>query len=639
MSVIANDISNEADLSAAAAPNGAERIVPWDVWSWSGRKYRRRAWILYSFNLLLFFVLGNFTFWLRSGLWFAPGTAGYLDELASVFRFVGEPSITLGSLLVEPIHVHDVPMQIPILGLLFAALIAIPILLAILYRLWSALPFIGIVGFIAVMPWLAITLLLSCVLAAARPLRFRFRFMTALLALVPVVVYLTLASADTAKMLEGTIHPADRIKFIAPWVLAIVVASVGFGIVLTTARLVNYRPGAITPLFVVMFALPMALFELNVGRDELYYRLLESQAKVYFAPVDATTPLREAVEHAWLEHPLPRPRYDRLWRKEEQKWQFALIEGADPYISELAQHRWQLVDRCDRFILAFPDSRYARNALFLKAQALDMRVDEELFHSSGWWIQYYDDFPDKRSQNTWETAIQNWPDSPMAAVAMLKLAQIESREGQMERASARLAALLDRFGAGEPNSREPALEASSLTRGVMERQPAETSLLIDLKVVVLNAHRLYDLLRHNRDPVLLYDPLAGSDRPHSPIRFGLLDLDPRSGSYHSNLRALRAAYPGCCLVDNLDLEQARTTSSVSERIRLLEACCLEHAQGDAAPEAIYRLGMAYFEAGRHDLGRAKLSRLVQEYPASIWAKQVLGSAVPGSMTRQGKGGA
>jgi len=46
-------------------------------------------------------------------------------------------------------------------------------------------------------------------------------------------------------------------------------------IVLTIARLVNYRPGAIAPLMAIMFATPVVLFETKVGRDELSYRLLE----------------------------------------------------------------------------------------------------------------------------------------------------------------------------------------------------------------------------------------------------------------------------------------------------------------------------------------------------------------------------
>ena len=103
------------------------------------------------------------------------------DELAQAFLSVGatQRHVSLGSLLHEPISVQDVPMQIPILGLLMAALIAIPILVSLLYRFWASLPFIAVVGFLAVMPWLAITLLISCIVASVRPFRTRFRFVSA----------------------------------------------------------------------------------------------------------------------------------------------------------------------------------------------------------------------------------------------------------------------------------------------------------------------------------------------------------------------------------------------------------------------------------------------------------------------------
>jgi len=39
-------------------------------------------------------------------------------------------------------------------------------------------------------------------------------------------------------------------------------------IVLMIAKLVNYRPGAIAPLLAVMFAIPVVLFEVEVGRDD-----------------------------------------------------------------------------------------------------------------------------------------------------------------------------------------------------------------------------------------------------------------------------------------------------------------------------------------------------------------------------------
>jgi len=346
-----------------------------DVWSRYGSKYRIRAILLLALNIVLFAGVGNFAYWLRSGEVFAPGREGYWDLLSQTFRGVGRAEVSLGALLIEPISVQAVPIQIPIVGLLVAALISIPILVAILYRFWSSLPLIAVVGFLAVMPWLALTLLGSCILASVRPFRTRLRFMSALIGLIPAIVYLMLAWSGTTDAVVGRIDPVDRIKFVAPWVLAVVASTVVFAIDLAIAKMVDYRPGAVTPLLAVMFGLPVALFEFHVGRDELYYRLLEKLDQAHFAEVDASLWLEQGARWAWERHPLPRPAWDAIREVEEEKWLFELATDIGPRQSELTRHQAELSDRCDRFHRFFPDSQYTPNALFIKARAWDRRVD------------------------------------------------------------------------------------------------------------------------------------------------------------------------------------------------------------------------------------------------------------------------
>src|SRR5262245_61038433 len=203
--------------AGVVAPTSTEAPII-DVWSRTAPKYRIRAILLLAVNVLLFSGVCNFAFWLRSGERFAPLMPGYRDQLIQTTQFTGDGGVSLGSLLLEPINVQEVPMQIPILGLLVGALTSVPILVAILYRFWSSIPFLLAVALLAVMPWLAITLLFSCVIAAVRPFRTRFRFMSALAGLVPIVIYFVLAWRGSAEMLAGQIYPYERIRFIAPWV-------------------------------------------------------------------------------------------------------------------------------------------------------------------------------------------------------------------------------------------------------------------------------------------------------------------------------------------------------------------------------------------------------------------------------------
>ncbi len=595
-----------------------EPAVEWmDVWSRSGSKYRVRAIVLMLANIVLFAGVAGFAFWLRSGQVFAPAREGYADLLWHTFQGVGEAEVSLGSLLVEPISVQDVPIQIPIVGLLIAALISMPILVAILYRFWSSLPMIAVVGFLAVMPWLAITLLGSCLLASVKPFRTRFRFMSALIGLVPAIVYLTLAWAGTTDAVVGKIDPVDRIKFVAPWVLAVVASAVAFAIVLAIAKIVNYRPGAVTPLLAVMFVLPVLLFEFHVGRDELYYRLLERREQAYFMEVDASTQWEQAAMLAWQQHPLPRPSWDAVRQVEEEKWLFELTTDIGPRQSELTRHQLQLAQGCEEFHRFFPDSRYVPQALFLKARALDRRVDVGEFRASKW-IRFYDNFPSVASRESWRLILVNRPESPLGAVAGLRLAQLHAREGEIEHAMEKLGTLIATFDTKDlrvPEAHEP-----GLFEGALAQDDPEQSLRIARDRVVLEAHRLRDLLTANRDPIYEYDPISGSRRPDDAFRVGLLDFDPRHEMYAENLQALLVQYPNCQIADNIALELASAATTIEDRVRRLESLIADHPDGDAVPEALLRLGMAYGESDRRAEREETLARLMREYPDSVWAR-------------------
>jgi len=589
-----------------------------DVWSRPGLKYRIRAVAMLAVNILLFAGVGCFAFWLRSGRAFAPAMEGYADQLALTFRFTGEKGVSLGSLLVEPISVERVPMQIPILGLLMATLIGIPILVSILYRFWASLPFIAIVGFLAVMPWLAITLLACCMIASLPLLRTPFRFMSALLGLLPAVVYLALASKGTAEVVGGRIDPIDTIKFIAPWLLAIVAAALSFAVVLAIAKLVDYRTGAVTPLLAIMFGLPVMLFEYYVGRDELHYRLLAALSEAHFEEVDTRADLTRATMRAWERHPLPRPRWQDVYAAEARKWQMALAEDLEPFQTELARNQTELVERCDWFRWAFPDSRYAFNVLYLKGRALDTRIDAAEFRRTAW-IRFYDDVPSPASRMTWQTLADNQPNSLLGAAARLRLAQLDARAEGIDPAMGMLASLLSEWEA-EPVATDAAA-ASIGAKGALTREEPEAGLPLSRFRILLEARRLYDLCESNRDVTYGDVPLTGARAAAQGLWFGLLDLDPRYEYYARNLEALRKRYSACRLEDNFELEIAKTLPAARQQAERLEALLAKFADGDARPEALFRLGRVYKSLGFADRGEATFAKLRETYSNSIWAKQ------------------
>jgi len=594
----------------------AQQVIE-DVWSRTASKYRVRAVVLLIVNMFLFSGVAAFAFWLRSGIVFVPNREGYWEFLLQTFRGVGQAEVSLGALLLEPISVQDVPMQIPIVGLLMATLISIPILVAILYRFWAALPFIAVVGFLGVMPWLALTLLACCIIASVRPFRTRFRFMSAMLGLLPAIVYLVLAWAGTSDIVVGRIDPVDRFKFIAPWFLAIAAAALVFAFVLAIAKMVNYRPGAITPLLALMFGLPIALFEGYVGRDELYYRLLEKVDRAYFAEVDATMEWEKAARRAWDRHPPPRPSWETVRQIEEEKWLFELATDLGPRQTELTRQQAEFSERCDRFLRLFPDSRYACNALFLKARAWDRRVDLTEFRSTRW-IRFYDDFPSAASKGTWRILAENCPETSLGTVADLRLCQFAAREGDVERAAAKLAVVVDRLQRGEGAEFEAGPD--SLKKVLSQKSP-QSSLELPREKLLIDATRLHGILVHNRDPIYGYDPHCGAREAANGLTFGLLDLDPHNERYAAQLERLRAQYPNAQIMDNLDLEMAKSTPDVVSRIQRLEALLERFPEGDAATEARLHLGLDHSRLGGNlDRGRQVLAELLKVQPDSLWAR-------------------
>jgi hypothetical protein len=230
-------------------------------------------------------------------------------------------------------------------------------------------------------------------------------------------------------------------------------------------------------------------------------------------------------------------------------------------------------------------------------------------------------------------------------VALLRLAQIEARDDDVERAAAKLTTLIDKFDA-------PLLLLSSTDRaagtpkGVLARGTPEASLDIRLERVVLEAHRLRELLVANLDPIYGYDPICGSRRTDArrdqggsgETRWGLLDLDPRHERYVEHLEAIKAKYPNCQIEDNIELEIANAATSMTARIDRLEALLRQFPRGDAAAEALLRLGMAYQiseDAARSDDAFARLAR---DWPDSIWSRQAAGFVPGTARTRLSKAG-
>lgn len=593
--------AGDAPPDVSGSPPGGDRphepIV--DVWSRTAPKYRIRAIVLLIVNFGLFCGLCIFTHWLHVARLFDFSLNSYLEPL----RFWGVQTQNLNDFLLYPISVEQTPAHGIVLGLLVASIIAVPITISILYRFVCALPFLLAIFVFAHMPWMAMTLQASCILASVRPFRLKFRFGAALVGLLPMLLYLYMATRGGSETLGASASPMQASVLAATWVLAILAACGMIAAILLSARLVNYRPEAVSPIIVVMFATPVLLFHAKVGADELVYRVLETEygpRAARFAPrQDATARIRELLMRRWAPDNLSADRqHDELldvWSGEVAALKRRVSRRL---LIEFLADRAAAHEACKRFVADHSASRYVPAVLYLKARLLDTRLDEHALEETAQ-RELYADFPHVQSEDEWLALWNQYPQSPLALAAGLRLAQGRLRRGDVSGAAELLAAV---------RTRGPAALAAA---------HVEKSLEYDPKPYWLEARRWHELLLANRG-----DPKYGD----APVR-ELAALDPRRARYADQLARLTAAYPDSLLHDNLMVLQAGLIAEpVARRNRLQALLPALPADGDARAEALFRLADLEIQAfdGQNETprntGLARLREVVERYGSTSWGE-------------------
>jgi len=516
-----------------------------DAWSYTKPKYRIRSVFLLLLNVVFFAGLGCFAYWLRTGDYVPFFEDNYWEILLRAFDWTKEQQFTLMDFLAYPIPVEQVPMMIVIVGLVLASLSAIPILVSILYRFEFSLIFILIIAFVAILPWLAINVAICCYLARWRRLQFSFRYMTALVALLPMIVYYVLATRN-ASIAYANLLPMELAMHYLPWVLALILA--------------------------VMFTIPIVLFEVYVGRDELYYRLLEYKygpgSDINFVNnVDMSETIHDVAVQRFLKM---KDSEATLRSVADQVRLVVQMEVARENRITFAEQQHAARVACERFLENYSESRYVPNALYLEGRALDMRIDREVFLKT-LILRYYHDFPRTASRSIWEELYQRFPDSPLASVAAVRLAKLEIRceDGSVDRAVELLEWVIDRWADQERG--DTTLPALGGLRGFLAKRPASYTLDVDPVQMAHDARKLRVLLVNNRDP----------EQDDAALR-ELFRLDPRHEMYQYNLRKLLARIRRGELIsrlgDNLQVLIATTESSSSLKIEELKACVQRFAK-------------------------------------------------------------
>ncbi len=593
-----------------------------DVWSRTAPRYRRRAVLMLSLLALLFAGLCCFTFWLRTGVYSPWSYDGYVTLMHHSVNPVGAKQVTLTDFLTYPISVQRVRAHGITMGLLFASLCSIPILVAILYRFPCSIIFASMVVFLAAMPWLGLTVLGGCAITAIRPFRLSFRYASALLGLVPVALYFVMASWEPAGSQPSSV--GNQALLYAPWFLALLGSCIICAAALGVARIIGYRPGGIPPILAVLFALPVLIFYRQVGRDVLEYHILEHEigpSGKMFRPVDVDAEARVEATRRWWETSR-RSSYDALHRE-------CLDRAIRRVATRLEQDRADAVRRCDSFMDRFGASRYVPSVLYLKGRALDQRLRQarlEFDHRA----EYDAGLPSPRSRDTWKTIVEKFPGAgPVAAVAMGRLAVLRARDGDLDGSLALLGRLRSETavddGAAEPEA--GAHDAGGLAVASMfGKAPVSSGLGIDTSIILLQARRLEDMLAACRDDArrplrdVLGERRGDPDLRVHPVQL-LLWLDPEDSHYRANLTAIAHAFPQSTTGDYIENRLAGLIPSVFQRITRFRTITAKLNGRPAGAEALFRLAEALDEDSILDRAKATLDELVRRYPDSCWADE------------------
>ena len=512
---------------------------------------RVRTGIVLAVTLIGFAAVNAFWQYLVTGRWLDVSAAAYRRGLTT----------PLSEMFIQPLSIFNHPWMIVVSAMLLAAVMIVPILIAVLYHDLLAMLFVLVVAGIGHTTVLAVFLAGGCVLAARTRLRRDIPFLATLLGMAPLGVYFASGVAGFPAP-----QPLQRWILSAPVVAAVLLAIVAAAAVLSLARLMRFRPGVLWPVLAVLLAGPMAIFYTKVGADELQYAVIAN-------PLAGADALFESMT---LED----------WRKDNQ------AEGLNRYTlktalaEDLDLRKRRLIQQCQRFLAVHAQSDRAAAVLWIEAQAHSLLLDEAAYEAAyeeseeAGLVKYSAMFPLPASRATWQRLGQEYPGSPHAALAGWRLGELALRAGQVKQADERLQAAVGRLQA-------LLADVAARRRG---RQPATVFAPAEA-VPAQRDHQYYEkaLLAVERLAWLMEQNDALGDPKNAEALAAYLNLNPRAADYAERLAELAGRYESTRMGDNLKLAVAKATPNHYQRAEMLIALA-ENKTSDAAIEANFALG-------------------------------------------------
>jgi len=541
----------------------------------------------------------------------------------------------LGESITTGVSIFEYPWQILVLGLLMGILAVVPVLISQLMSFRCSVIFILAVFFLADLPGFAVCLLVSCVAAACRPLRFRSRFIAIALCTTPQLFYWGYF---------GRVRGVEPIEWgfsFAPWICAWLDSLTIAGFVLGIGHFTRYRPGLTWIFTLLTLVIAVVVFEVAIGFDELDYQLYVAkndpeQVSAFHdhsitEALDETT--KDSATKKYLEsffyptEPIALraelKREIQIQLSYDDRWPDWFIATEDLAYQE---EKERLLKQYNVFIDNRPNSRRMSIALYYKALLTEYSPDTNMLGQKEV-LHFYSDYPHERAARIWWVLFQDFGSSPESIEARWRVAMQWAGRGMFQQADELLAKAQTMLAAEQTRLLEAERAPSGKLFGLF--RPPPTSVMTTPKLSELQRR-----LHHSR---ILISPENRTDEPGSIDRLARFAmLNPHAPDYAQHLEGLlEQTEDGDRLRDNILLAQAKLIADELRRAEELSDVHEKHSQTDAGMLALYELGLLKISLWRQqdeanvelrakhlEAARATLTSFISLYPESFYAAQV-----------------
>jgi hypothetical protein len=554
----------------------------------------------------------------------------------------------LETYILRPLSIFAYPWQIAVLGLLMGMLAVMPPLVSQLLSFRYSLPFLLALAILANLPAFALFVLISCIAAACRPLRFRSRFIALAMCMAPQLFYWAYF---------GGIQNTEPLRWgvsFAPWVCAWLTALVFAGIVLAIGHFTRYRPGLCWLLGLITLTASFSIFKYNIGFDELAYQryvadnnpeevvefrdhsITESldatmrnpQTKRYFAsffypaePVMLREKLKEEIQSQLTNDRWP------FWFQGQDELDFGpkrqrLLEQYERFISP-AQPWWMPNTVYKRISERRLHSKRMPTALYFKAllsestPELPMIMEKEVLH-------FYSDYPHSRCLPIWYQLYEQFGQSSESLEARLRLARHLAGRGFFQNADELLQETRSMTAVKLKELKSASGGPAGGTAIFSAFAPPAESAITVVKLTELQ-RQLDDL-----DSLISPENYTSDTATHRRLATFVM-LDPHSVEYPLQLAALLSQTDEKDpLRDNVMLAKIELIKDLQLRGEQLKALWEKYKGRDGGVAALYELALLKVHLSqeltaaaqkKQCLSEAKntLEQLVSKYPNSNWA--------------------